>query len=1023
MASVETDADTEEAQGPSLSSPVPRDSDTVPRALAEGMPGDDPLDKKLVKRALFPRRTTPVQIGRFQILSLVGRGGMGVVYAAYDDLLDRKVAVKVLLAESVRDPALSRSRLMREAQAMARLQHANIVTVHEVGQDDGQVFVAMEFVRGTTLDAWARQDRPWREIVATFVRAGRGLEAAHRAGLVHRDFKPANVMVGDDGAVKVLDFGLARAADDGAPQEPELPRHVHAAESHLAPLTRTGVVLGTPAYMSPEAHRGEPSTAAGDQFSFCVSLYQCLYRQPPFDTTSLATLLADLRRGKVAPPPAGTPVPARIFRALRRGLASAPADRFPSMTALLAELEHDPGATRRRLAILGSTAAATATAAFLAAGQGPEPAPCPDAQAELVGVWDPARAAAVRAALTAIDTPAAAEALASVPPQIERYAASWVEMRNEACVAHVEGRQSSQLFDLRTACLDQRRAGLDALVVALTQVDAAGVGAVVKATAELPPLARCADSEALTAAVPPPDEPRLRVAVQAHREALARAQVREDAAQYALGEALVADVLGDGSALTYEPLRAEALLQRGSLAMGAGRHDDAEAAFTEALLAGVGSGQDAVAAQASSKRAYLRAIPLNRPQAARTEIPLVTALNRRVAADVDLYAEFLNNMGAITFANRDLAATREYWEKAAALRERHGRGDTPKGIGTLANLGLLARQQHRHEDMVALFRRAAAASEALLGPRHPMHLRQAWLLADGQWRLGRPRQALAAMRSVEQRFDGLDNGYTRGMIRHGIALVELDEGLLPAAREHLDRALAELPEASMTFDAVLCERVRLFALMGDAAAMQREYERALARVPAPLDPAQTRYQWVLFAHGQALDALGRPAEALGPLEQVHAALVAEDNALEAAAVAVIVGEIRLKLGILDEAETDLRRARADLERLAPPRNLILTGAIVALAELSLARGRFAEAAELAAEALAVYEAVAEPDHLPALRARFARARALTGTAPQVPPEARALVDAAIAGWRGKSRETELRRASEWLAAHGAAPAL
>ncbi|WP_272085045.1 serine/threonine-protein kinase [Nannocystis bainbridge] len=1009
----ETNGGTDEGGEPSEPS-VRGDSDTIPR-LPTPEADEVGLDKRLVKRALFPRRTTPVQIGRFQILGVIGRGGMGVVYAAYDDLLDRKVAVKLLLSESVRDLSLSRGRLMREAQAMARLQHPNIVTVHEVGRDDDQVFVAMEFVRGASLDAWAQQDRPWREIVAVFVRAGRGLEAAHRAGLIHRDFKPANVMVGDDGTVKVLDFGLARAADDGAPAEPDLPRHIQQAASHLAPLTRTGVVLGTPAYMSPEAHRGEPSTAASDQFSFCVSLYQCLYKQPAFDTTSLATLLAELRRGKVAPPPAGTPVPARIFRALRRGLASAPDERFPSMTALLAELEHDPGATRRRLAVLGLTAVATATAAFFAAERGPEAARCPDAQAELAGVWDPARAAAVRAALTKAGTAAATEALASVPGRIDRYAASWVEMRNEACVAHVEARQSSPLFDLRTACLDQRRAGLDALVLALTQVDAAGVGAVVQATAELPPLARCADVEALTAAVPPPDEPHLRVAVQAHREALARAQVREDAAQYALGEALVGDVLKDSSALTYEPLRAEALLQRGSLAMEAGRHAEAESAFTEALLAAIGAGHDAVAAQASSKRAYLRAIPLSRPQEARAEIPLVTAINRRVAGDVDLYAEFLNNMGAVMIASRDLPATRDYWEQAAALRERHGRSDTPKGLETTANLGLLARQQNRDEDMVALYARAAAASEALFGPRHAVHLRHAWLLADGLWRLGRPRQALAAMRSIEQRFDSLDNGYVRGMIRHGMALVELDEGLLAEARVHLDAALAEVPEASMTYDAVLCERVRLFALAGDAAGMEAEYARALARLPTP-EPSQAKYQWLLSARGRALDAIGRPDEAIGPLAQMHAALAAAESSLDAAAIAVILGEIRVKLGRLDEAEADLQQARADLERLAPPHNLILAGSIVALAGLALARERFEETAELAGEALAIYEVVAEPDHLPALRARFLRAQGLTGAAREVPAAARPLIAAALAGWRDKSRAGELQRAEAWLAA-------
>ncbi|MCY1071510.1 serine/threonine-protein kinase [Nannocystis sp. RBIL2] len=999
------------------------DDDTLPRAMASLKQGEDPLDKKLVKRALFPRRTTPVQIGRFQILSLVGRGGMGVVYAAYDDLLDRKVAVKVLLADTARDPALARSRLMREAQAMARLSHANIVTVHEVGQDDGQVFVAMEFVRGTTLEAWARQDRPWREVVATFVRAGRGLEAAHRAGFIHRDFKPANVMVGDDGTVKVLDFGLARAADDLERAPSDLPHYVAQADSHLTPLTRTGAVLGTPAYMSPEAHRGEPSTAASDQFSFCVSLYQCLYGAPPFDTTSLATLLADPRRGAVAPPPAGTPVPARVYRAIRRGLSLAPEDRFPSMTALLAALEHDPGAAHRRLAALAVTAVVTAAAGFAAASSGGSaPQRCPDASAELAGVWDGERAQAVRTGLSAIGSPAAADALTTVLRRIDAYAAAWVEMRNEACLSHAEARQPAALFDLRTACLDQRRAGLDTLVAALTQVDAAGLDSAVQASVNLPALARCADVEALTADIPPPDDPRLRLRVQAHREALARAQVREDAGQYALGRTMVEDVLADSSALAYEPLHAEALLRAGSLAMEAGDHHAAERAFADAMQTAVGCGHEAVAAVASSKHAFLRAVPLNQLAQAQAELPLAAALNRRVRHEVDLYAEFLNNLGVVEATGGELAAARQHWEEAVALRERHGRGETLGGLNTRANLGWLAHSERRDEDMIAIYTRTAALSEQLFGPHHAVHLRYAFLLAGGLGRLGRPREAIDRLADLEQRFDRLGNDYMHGQVLHMLALLEIDEGRLTAAREHLGRALAAVPESSWVFDAVLCERVHLLGASGDAPGMQREYDRAVARLPAPPDPLGRSYRCLLYNRAQALDALGRTAEALAPLEQILAALP-DERTLETAEISLALGELRLELGLLDEAEADLRRSLAGFERVVPPGNLTIARNLLALAELALSRRRFADATDLAGQALALYGAVAEPDHLPVARARFARAQALTGPATAAPPEARADAEAALAIWRAKSRTEDTRRAQSWLAAHPAAPAL
>ncbi|PCC71585.1 Serine/threonine protein kinase [Nannocystis exedens] len=990
------------------------EGDTVPRAMESLKKVDDPIDKQLVKRALFPRRATPVQIGRFQILGLIGRGGMGVVYAAYDDLLDRKIAVKVLLGESVRDVTLSRGRLMREAQAMARLSHPNIVTVHEVGQDNGQVFVAMEFVRGTSLDAWAQEERPWREVVATFVRAGRGLEAAHRAGLIHRDFKPANVMVGEDGAVKVLDFGLARAADDSAPGEPDLPRHIAQGTSALAPLTRTGVVLGTPAYMSPEAHRGEASTAASDQFSFCVSLYQCLYRRSPFDTTSMSTLLADVLRGRIAAPPAGSPVPARIFRAIRRGLSPAPAERFPSMTALLSALERDPGATYRRAAALVVTAGVTAFAGFFAAARGdPAVQVCPDAEAELAGVWDAARAGDVRAALTALRTPAAEAALAAVLPRLDRYAASWVEMRNETCRAHAEARQSTQLFELRTACLDQRRAGLDALAAALTQVDAASLDSAVEALAELPPPARCADAQQL----PPPKDPRLRLRVQAHRETLARAKVREDAGQYPLGRALVDEVLADGDALAYEPLRAEALLRAGSLAMAAGDHPAAEHQFTEAMLTAIGSRHALVAAAAGSKQLYLRAVPLNQPQQARAAVPLATALNHRVEHDVDLYAEFLTNLGVVHAVTSEAPLARRRWEEAVALRDRHGRSETLRGLDTLANLGWLARSERRDEDMAAIYGRAVAVSEALLGPYHGAHLRHAWMLADSERRLGRPRQALARLGQLEQRFDRGTNNPLRGTILRDLGMIEIDEGRLADARAHLEQALAAVPETSEAHDTVLAERMRLLAAEGDGAAMEAAHRRALARLPAAPEPPDPRLHALRFAYARSLVALGRTAEAVAPLEQIQAALTGAGQALDAAEITTLLGELRTELGRLDEAEQDLRAAFAELERLAPPRSLLLAGNLVAQAELALARGRFAEAAGVAAQALAIYDAVSEPDHLPAARARFAHARALADDVPVAPAEARDLAEQALAAFRAKSRAADVARVATWLDGH------
>jgi serine/threonine protein kinase len=290
---------------------------------------------------------------------------MGVVFAGYDEDLDRKVAVKLLHAERA-GGTVGRQRLMREAQAMARLSHPNVVQVYEVGTFEDQVYVAMEFVQGQTLRQWqAEPDRRWREIVQTYVDAGRGLAAAHEAGIVHRDFKPDNVLVGDDGRVCVLDFGLARGAEGAelsGGSEPvasrsEHPRTAVSDDSLSARLTQTGAVMGTPAYMSPEQHRGGVTDATTDQFSFCVSLYEALYGERPFKGETLAMLAHSVLEGTVADAPRYTEVPARIRAVLLRGLAKRPVDRHDSMAALLDALERDERRRRRQLGVVASALA------------------------------------------------------------------------------------------------------------------------------------------------------------------------------------------------------------------------------------------------------------------------------------------------------------------------------------------------------------------------------------------------------------------------------------------------------------------------------------------------------------------------------------------------------------------------------------------------------------------------------------------------------------------------------------------
>jgi serine/threonine protein kinase len=300
------------------------------RTLAPRRVLDDPTLPHEVETPLLPRG---LSVGRYVVLERIGEGGMGVVYAAHDPELDRKVALKVLRVDPSRDVAAVGARMQREAQALARLSHPNVISVHDVGTSPHGVFLAMELVDGETLGQWLRQKRDWRAQLDVFLRAGQGLAAAHHAGLVHRDFKPDNVLVGKDGRVHVTDFGLARMAGSAV-----LPDD-RAADSPLRlSLTHTGVLLGTPAYMAPEQMSGDPIDARADVFSFCVALYEALYQQRPFAGSTLDELRRSIALNHVREPAPGA-VPEGVRRALLRGLRAAPSERYAAIDELLLTLE------------------------------------------------------------------------------------------------------------------------------------------------------------------------------------------------------------------------------------------------------------------------------------------------------------------------------------------------------------------------------------------------------------------------------------------------------------------------------------------------------------------------------------------------------------------------------------------------------------------------------------------------------------------------------------------------------------
>jgi tetratricopeptide (TPR) repeat protein len=295
--------------------------------------------------------TRGASIGRYLVLEQVGEGGMATVHVAYDPELDRRVALK-LLRDDGSDPEAGAQRIVREARALAKLSHPHVVPVYDVGEHEDGVYMAMELVDGQTLRTWMGQPRGWREVLRVLLPAGRGLEAAHAAGVVHRDFKPGNVMLGADGRVRVVDFGLARAGEGmGARTAP----------TSLSMVVTHGEILGTPAYMAPEQHDGRALDARADQFAFCVTLHEAIYGVRPFAGDTPELLRGAIARGEIRRP--AVRVPGRLARVIDRGLAEDPQARHLSMTVLREQLER---VLRRRgrvvrlgvlgVALLGSSA-------------------------------------------------------------------------------------------------------------------------------------------------------------------------------------------------------------------------------------------------------------------------------------------------------------------------------------------------------------------------------------------------------------------------------------------------------------------------------------------------------------------------------------------------------------------------------------------------------------------------------------------------------------------------------------------
>ncbi|MBL9101956.1 MAG: protein kinase [Myxococcales bacterium] len=693
-------------------------------------PGDrvDPAGHAGVFTATHePGQTTPrpahasalgPKLGRFIILDHLGSGTMGHVYAAYDDALDRKIAVKVL-RHGGGEAAL---RLRREAQAMARVDHPNVVAVHEVGTEGGNVYVAMDFVRGTTLAVWQRQPgRTWSEVLEAYVQAGRGLAAAHAAGLIHRDFKPTNAIIGDDGRVRVLDFGLVwagenreSAARDLAETRPDLSSSFERLPTRL---TRDGDVVGTPAYMSSEQIRGLPLGPSTDQFSFCASLYEGLYDQLPYQGDSLGALFAAIARGRVQDPPRASRVPAWVRAVVLRGLSANPNSRWPSMDALLRALDPGTARRRRRVGLAAGLVGVAALGGFLAA-KSQAASLCSGADAELAAVWSAPRRARVEQTLAAAGPAFAAEVAPRVTADLDAYAAAWKAMHHDACMTHQRGEQSDQMLDRRMACLGQRKAALGGAAEVLAEGGDKVAIEALRVVHDLPEVARCGDVAALAAGVAPPADAAAAQRVGESRETLARAEMLAAAGRVEAAHALVDAEVEADAASGYLPLEAEARLVQARLLVNFEVERENDERLTAAILTALGADMDEAAAEALALRMFLRAQHPGRSEQALADADMARALLRRLPAGDRVLGLLENNLGVVQLSRGDLDRARLAFETALEIRERSGASEQELAY-TLVNLALVEPDAGDRESHL---RRALELFETALGPAHPQTL-------------------------------------------------------------------------------------------------------------------------------------------------------------------------------------------------------------------------------------------------------------------------------------------------------------
>jgi tRNA A-37 threonylcarbamoyl transferase component Bud32/tetratricopeptide (TPR) repeat protein len=857
------------------------------------------------------RRKAGAMLGRYVLLDELGRGGMSVVYVAYDPELDRRVALKVVRGDKL--TLAHRARLHREAQALARLSHPNVVTVFDVGDLDDDTFVAMELVEGMDLRVWQKQPRTWREVVRVMVTAGRGLAAAHAAGIVHRDVKPHNILIGTSGVVKLVDFGLARDLGDRSNPDTssEIDPAAHgledsgshsiseSASKHLETITQAGHVVGTPAYMPPEQRARKPEAdERSDQFSFCVTLYEALYRQRPYQISrkellDRGELLTKVDRPGVEPrtlaqpPPADSDVPAWLRKVVLRGLAAEPRHRYPSVEALLVDLDRDPERARRRVLIGAAAAVAVAgTAAFVTwkMAHAPAAAPvCSDGTERVAQVWGPGARDAIARGAERLKVGWADGAVAAFSDGVDRWADGWKTMHLEACTAtRVRGEQSEEALDLRMACLDRRLREMGALVGVMRDADVATLRNAGDAVANLPPVADCGDVAALRAVTRAPSDPTTAKKVDALDGELARLS-----ALYAVGNVsktleLADRVIAEARTVGYAPTLARALYWRGRAIADRDGGPEAEAAFDETFAAALGAGDDKMAADAAARISQEELWAPRLPDFERWS-RIAHALSARVGAtDLVLWIDQLDCMANFW--------TGKMITRLACLRDVAARRDKANlpSEWLMTTLGVAASEAGDFSGSIGWLERGVQMAASENGADHPRTLEMRAYLCHGLNELGDYARSAKECGDALEKLEKVapDDKQLIARLEDYVGEAEAQQGHVDRARPLLEAAIADGDdEIKSDAHASLGDLAGARGdLEGSVAARRTALEEAVKQLE-PFNPHHPNIIGTRHELGAALLAAGKPDEAAAELTKADAEVdVTEISPLELAQI-------------------------------------------------------------------------------------------------------------------------------------------